>query len=256
MQAPSTTPPIAMNYPAFSYSTVRATVLALVAGLFTLVACDSADVSREVPTDVRFTASVGPSAAKTVSGHVIVEEAKMLVRTIKFTQVDDDPDDDESAESFKTGPYVVQLVAGGVPAEDPVTGFAEIVQGTLPEGAYSGLTWKIHKPEDDEVVEDPDFGGVGSERYSMIIEGTATDPVSGLNEPFRLAVNKTMKQRADFEEPVDVDAETEDFEVTVGTTVSDWFVDFDGTDLNPLDPAHLEKIENAIKRSFRVYEAT
>jgi len=238
------------NYP------VKAAFLALGVGFLTLVACDSANVSRDVPTELRFTAASGAAAAKAASDHITVLEAKMLVRTIKFAEEADDSSGDDSGESFKTGPYVVQLVTGGVPADDPVNGSAEIVQGTLPEGAYSGVTWKIHKPEDDEVVADPDFGGVGSERYSMIIEGTAIDPVSQQSEPFRLEINKTMKQRVDFDEPRDVDAETETFEVTVGTNTSEWFVDFDGTDLNPLDPAQLEKIENAIKRSFREYEAS
>lgn len=140
---------------------------------------------------------------------------------------------------FKTESFVVNL--------DPSGTANTVAVGEVPPGTYKRITFKIHKPEDREPIPDPDFreGTSGDQRFSVIVEGQR-DGV-----PFELKVRSSMDQRLDLSSALVLDGTEGEVSVTLQADVADWFVDEDGTALDPLDPNDHDAIADAIKRSFR-----
>ena len=115
-------------------------LLLLIVGL---AGCDSSgiDIDSTVRTELRVRASFF-EAAKTAA-QVEIEEAKLLIQTVQFSA------EDGEDYTFNTASFVVDL---------DLTGRAsKVLVGAVPPGAWERLTFKIHKPEDDEAVPDPDF---------------------------------------------------------------------------------------------------
>lgn len=220
--------------------------IALVAAslLMGLSACDSADSDSAVPTTVTFRIATG-SLAKSAS-HVVVEEAKILVRELEFERIDNDSDSNNESEDtdvdfqeeFEVGPFVVSL--------DPQASTTSVFAGEIPEGIYDEIEFEIHKPEDTEPIPDPEFrdGTSGDERYSVIVRGTME------GQPFEVKARSSMEQELELAQPLVVDAATQSVDVDITVDVASWFVDSDGGDLDPTNATHLSEIENAIQRSF------
>lgn len=199
-----------------------------------LTGCDSneMDAERGIPTTLRFQA-VATSAGKSAS-HVELEEAKILVKTVQFNA------EDGEDYQFKTESFVVNL---------DLTGQANTVAvATVPPGAYERITFKIHKPEDNEAVPDPAFreGTSGDQRFSIIVEGR----VEG--EPFLLKVRKAMQQRTEFSPPLLIEEGNAEVIVTLLADVEAWFVSEDGQPLDPRLDDDADEIADAIKDSFRM----
>ncbi|MFQ5570329.1 MAG: hypothetical protein ACE5G0_11680 [Rhodothermales bacterium] len=214
-----------------------------VAGLFLaalfllpgITGCDSNDAGLDgaegVRTELRFKTTA--SGAGKSASHVEVEEAKILLKTVKFNA-----EEGEEYE-FKTESFVVNL---------DLTGQANTVAvGTVPPGAYERVTFKVHKPEDNEDVPDPEFkqGTSGDQRFSVIIRGN----VGG--DPFELKVNDSMQQRLELSPPLLIGENDNMVVVTLQADVEQWFVGEQGQPLDPRLDEHEDDIADAIKDSFR-----
>ena len=212
-------------------------VLALALGV---TGCDSVggDDDEGVRTVIRFQAEQSLQAGKAAS-HVTVEEAKLLLKTVKFTEVSD-----EEEGEFETESFVVNLDLAG--QANPV------VVGEVPEGSYKRVTFKIHKPEDTEPIPDPEFrdGPSGPQRYAVIVRGT----VEGA--PFELKIRESIQQRVDLSPPLVLDGDEAEVEVTLLADLDRWFVDEDGELLDPRVEDDVDEIADAIKESFRALSAT
>lgn len=97
----------------------------------------------------------------TSTDQIIITEAKALISEIEFEQ---EPSGTE--HEVHIAPVVVNFNVTG--------GLTPLVTGKLPAGNFNKVKFKIHKPEDNDVVSDPDFmtGSSGNERFSFIVKGT------------------------------------------------------------------------------------
>ncbi|GIV58157.1 MAG: hypothetical protein KatS3mg042_1070 [Rhodothermaceae bacterium] len=209
--------------------TLALSLLVLTLGL---TACDS-DPNGDTPqVTLRIAAENAPAKGQSA---IVIEEAKLLLKNIKFTPVSDD----STGREFKTGMIAVTLNLDGQPNE--------IAVGTVPPDTYKRITFKIHKPEDDETPPDPDFkeGTSGDQRFSVIVRGSKD------GQPFTLKIRKSMDQRVELVPPLVIDETTGDINVTLLADLSRWFVDEQGRGLDPLNFDHHDAIADAIKDSFR-----
>ncbi len=199
-----------------------------------LSACDGAPAGGGVEPTIALHVTVEQTLAKSQSA-IVVDEAKLLLKNVKFTPLSDD----STGHEFKTGKIAVNLRLDGEPTEIGV--------GAVPADVYKRITFKIHKPEDDETPPDPEFkeGTSGQQRFSVIVRGTK----DGM--PFELKIRKSMDQRVDLVPPLVIDETTGDVNVTLLTDLSAWFVGKDGRALDPMNPADEDEIADAMKASFR-----
>jgi len=195
-----------------------------------LTGCDSGGANETGPirTTLRFQATYAAPAAKT-NGVIDIQEAKMLVRAIKFHSTEDSLD-------FKTGTLVVNL--------NPNDPSNTVVVEDIPEGTYKRITFDIHKPEDDETISDPEFklGTSGDQRFSVIVKGTMDGTA------FDLRLKNNMKQRLDLVPPLVIAPGNGALNVTMQVDLNRWFVGEDG---RALDASDFDDIEEAVKASFK-----
>ena len=170
--------------------------------------------------------------AKTAGDTVIIESAKLLLKSIKFkTDVEDSLD-------YKVGPFIVNLDLNG--------GITQIAANDIPNGTYDEIKFKIHKPEDDEAVSDTDFvaGATSDERYSIVIRGTYN------GSPFMYRSKKDIEQELEINPPLVVTDSTNDVNATLLVAPAGWFMK-DGNYLDPSNESNREDIDDNIKRSFK-----
>ncbi|MDZ4698818.1 MAG: hypothetical protein SH809_03845 [Rhodothermales bacterium] len=205
-------------------------IVALFAFLF--AGCDSGANDTE-GAEVRLTmqAEYAPTAAKQAA--IVIQEAKLLVDQIKFHS------DDADSLDFRAGSVIVNLNLNNEPVVVSV--------GFIPAGRYEHVSFKIHKPEDNEAVSDPDFkeGTSGNERFSVVVKGTYD------GEPFVYKSSKTAQQRIDFSPDLVVSSPDTSLEVALTVDINSWFVGDEGEELSPLNESDSNDIDDAIRRSIR-----
>jgi hypothetical protein len=199
---------------------------------FLLAGCDSGANETE-GAEVRLTmqADYGQTAGK--QAVVIIEEAKLLVDQIKFHN------DDADSLDFRVGSVVVNLNLDNEPVVVSV--------GSIPVGRYDHVSFKIHKPEDNESVSDPDFkeGTSGNERFSVVVRGTYDGAA------FTYKSRKTAQQRIDFSPDLEITSPDITLDVALTVDLDSWFVGQDGEELSPLNDSDSNDIDDAIRRSIR-----
>lgn len=221
---------------------LNSAVLLLVAGVltFTLAACDSADTGAQDGVLINLEMRVGttPLAATAAAARggalVTVDEVKLLLKTIKFTRVEDD-----EALDFRSEMVAVTLDLSGATKS--------VAVADLPPDAYKRITFVIHKPEETEPIPDPEFrdGPSGNQRYSVIIRGT----VDG--EPFELKIRESIQQRVELEPPLVIEEGSGAIKVTLLADVEAWFVSEDGRPLDPRREDDADEIADRIDDTFR-----
>lgn len=187
------------------------------------------------------TALSSDASALSKSGAIELTRVRMLLRTIQFHARDDDEPSD-----FRTAPVVVELNLDGLPTEVEVA--------DIPAGTYHKVSFRIHKPDDDEELSEDmaDFrtGESGRERYSMIIEGTHG------GTPFVYRSSKSMQQKIDLDPDLVVnDSLAGPLNVAMQVDVTEWFFDRNGNALDPADTSerNMNAIDRSIRESFRVF---
>lgn len=198
---------------------------------FLLAGCDSN--SDPEGAQVRFTmqAAYTPTAAKQAA--VVITEAKLLVDRIKFHN------DDADSLDFRTGSFAVNLNLNNEPVVVSV--------GSIPAGVYEHVSFKIHKPEDNETPPDPEFkeGTSGNDRFSVIVKGTYD------GQEFVYKSRKTAQQRIDFSPNLVISNPDTTLDVALTVDIDSWFVDEDGQELSPFEERDENDIDDAIRRSIR-----
>jgi len=202
-------------------------------------ACDSptdSDSETDGPAQASISFMVGDnsSLAKGLSGHVQVESAKILIRTIQFHS-----SDDSDSLSYRTDAFVLNLdMAGGLNSIDAID---------IPAGTYNKVSFRVHKPGQGEDVGDADFidGDSGAERYSVVVKGTYLDTA------FTFKSRATPQQKIKFDPDLVVTDTTTFVNVTLSVDVMSWFVDNKGEDLDPTNERDESDIDSAIRSSFK-----
>ena len=216
----------------------------LMAGAVLLSSCDTVGPQSDSGV-ARVTLSLvttgNGTASKGASQSIDITSAKILLRTIQFHARDDDSGSDSL--EFRTAPIVAQLSLDGTPTE--------LAVADLPLGSYHKVSFRIHKPDDNEMPPDPDFkiGTSGNERFSIIVEGSFN------GQPYIYRSSKSMHQIVDFEEDLVIDENTGDANVSLLVNLSEWFVDRNGQVLDPNDTSkgNESRIDKSIRDSFRAF---
>ncbi len=209
--------------------------------LFFTVGCEDGatdpNVAANPTASLSFVVGDGSSSlGKAMSGHVTVESAKILLRTIQFHSVDDN----DSSE-FKTEAVIVDL--------DLTGSLNTIGINDIPPGEYNKVSFRLHKPDSGDTVDDTDFGSAdarGNERYSVVVTG-----LHGTTA-FTYKSRSTANQRIIFDSALVITDTTTAVNVTLAVDVDSWFISINnGADLDPTDPQNENDIDKAIRASFR-----
>ena len=160
-----------------------------------------------------------------------ISSAKFLVKEIEF-----ETEGSSNSHKFKIGPYVVNLNMSGT--------LIEIINGTIPSGKYEKIKFKIHKPEDNEPIPDPEFreGTSGQQRYSVIAKGT----FNGVN--FVYKSRESINMKLTFQNLINITS-TSAFNVTAIVNPYKWF-SFNSNYIDPSNPNNTNIIDDNIKNSF------
>ena len=171
--------------------------------------------------------------AKSLGDTVVIDTAKVLLKDIKFKSALD-----ADSLDFKVGPFIVFL--------DLTGGVTEVVAGDIPDGIYDKIKFKIHKPEDDEVISDPDFyQGIGDdERFSIVIIGRFN------GTRFVYKSKKDMEQELELNPPLVVSDTLGSVNATMLIAPANWFKK-DGVYLDPTLEGNRSDIDDNIKQSFK-----
>lgn len=216
----------------------------LLAGFLLLSGCDSDSMSD--PDEARVSLSLvttGLVSASKGGDHITITSARILIRAIQFHARDGDTIGDSL--DFRTEPLVMQLSLDATANE--------VAVATIPNGSYHKISFRIHKPEDDETPPDPDFkiGSSGNERFSVIVEGEFEGAT------FTYRSTKSMHQRLFLPEDLVIDGtETGPLNVTLIIDMSNWFFSKDGELLDPTSESggNRSRIDKSIRESFRIFK--
>ncbi len=213
-------------------------VIYLMMAAFLVTSCsDSNDSGTTKGTSLSMKVSQTP-IAKTAADTLTLDTVKVLMKNIKF-KVDDDFED---SLDFKIGPFVLYLNLTG--------NLTTIGVSDIPAGTYNKVKFKIHKPEDDETVSDPEFktGTSGDERFSVIIKGHY------FSSPFVYKSKKSIEQELWLNPPLVVADSISSTNVTLSVSTFSWFRDEDGSIMDPANSENDDTIDDNIKDSFKAYK--
>ncbi len=201
---------------------------------FFLISCEKTEDNLNTTASLSFAVPTGGSLMKPSDSHVVLDTVKILLKTIQFHS-----DSEGDSLDFRTESQVLNLDLSGA--------VNTLATADLPLGTYDKVSFRIHKPEDDEDPGDPDFkeGTSGNERFCVVIDGTYEGTA------FTFKSRRSTKQRVDIDPPLVIDEEGLDVNVTLTVDVNSWFMDEDGNPLNPLEEGDEDEIDDAIRRSFR-----
>lgn len=213
-----------------NYLKLNGFVIALLV-LFAFSACDKKTDSSAPGSSLSMKVDMS-ALAKTAGDTVIIESAKLMLKSIKFKT------DFEDSLDYKTGPFIVNLDLNG--------GITQIAATDIPNGIYDKIKFKIHKPEDDEAISDSDFvaGADSDKRFSVVIRGTYN------GTPFLYRSKKDIEQELEINPPLVVTDSTNDVNATLLVAPAGWFME-EGNYLDPNNESNREDIDDNIKRSFK-----
>lgn len=162
---------------------------------------------------------------------IVLTEAKALI-----TEVELETEPSGSSQHIRVEPFVIRFTAGGF--------ISNVTSGSLPSGTFNKIKFKIHKPEDNESIPDPEFreGSSGSQRYSFIIKGT----YNGNSFVFKSRKSVNMV----FNLPFPVVTGNNSRNITLVVNPSLWFKN-GSLEIDPRDPANENIIDDNIKNSFK-----
>lgn len=198
------------------------------------VGCEESESELSTSASLSFAVPNAGTAMKAADNHVSLDTVKILLKTIQFHNENEDDSLD-----FKTEPQILNLDLSG--------GVNTLATAEIPVGSYHKVSFRIHKPEDNEDPGDSDFyeSSSGNDRYSVVVKGHVGET------PFTFRSRKTSKQRVDLNPALVIEEEGSEVNVTLTVDVASWFMDEDGNELDPLDEGDENDIDDAIRRSFR-----
>jgi hypothetical protein len=227
-------------------------------GILALGACSDSSGPDSHPVSLSFSSQAtspavvadrAPNFDVTVTVGVntlVITKAQLVIRRLQLERStatscpDDDATRPECAE-MKTGPILVDL---------PLTATASsAVTASVPEGTYSRIQFKIHKPTSTPadaafVTANPSFANT-----SIRVEGTYN------GSPFVFTSTITENIQLTFTPPVVIDADNQN--VTVQVDLGNWFkvggTLIDPTTANPGQP-NAQAVTANIRASLRAFE--
>lgn len=196
-----------------------------------LTGCSDSTNNPQAGENISVALAFDKGLNKTGSDPIVLDSVKILLKDIKFRQAVGD------SSNVKVGPMVVHLNLNGVPTE--------FAAGLVIAGNYSKIKFRLHKPEESDVILDPEFiaGSSGDLRYSVIVKGR----FNGV--PFIYKSSKTATQEVNFKNSINITDDVKTF-VTLSVDVNSWFYK-DTLVLDPNNISNKNDIDNNIKDSFK-----
>lgn len=162
--------------------------------------------------------------------NVVITEAKAIITEVEFEK-----ESNGKNELQLQGPIVVKFNLDG---SLTTVGTQYIIRDI-----YTKAKFKIHKPDDNESVSDPEFKeGTGeNQRYSFIIKGTYN------GSSFVYKSKKSASIVIDFSQSENINLKQAN--ITIVFNKLKWFMN-GANELNPGDPQQESVIDDNIKNSF------
>ena len=215
-------------------STILLTILFILLIAIAAGCGDSSVTGTEVNNNTNSNTSMSVLADNNANDNpaeIVITEAKALI-----TEVELETEPSGTSQNIRVEPFVIHFTAGGM--------ISNVVSGNLPEGTFSKIKFKIHKPEDNESIPDAEFreGSSGNQRYSFIIKGT----YNGNSFVFKSRRSVNML----FSLPVPVVTGSNSRNITLVVNPGNWFANGSET-IDPRNPSNENIIEDNIKNSFK-----
>jgi hypothetical protein len=207
--------------------------------IFAILSCDttSTDLEGTGMLQLQLQVATGNDAGKsavnaTANGEIILTDVKFFVDELEL-------DGTNGTEDFEFEEFVVNLPLDGSPLI--------LVEKPVPAGLYDEFELEIEKPDDDVAVNDPDLRDeTGS--YSFVIKGTYN------GEEFRFRSGEEFEIEFDIDPPLEI-VEGENHLLILEINTKNWFIDSDGSVMNPDDNSNKSRINSNIKKSFKVLKS-
>lgn len=176
---------------------------------------------------------------------ITIKRVRFLIRNVKLRSVLED------SIEFVSDPYIIDLDLNGQ------LNTIEIKE--VPAHSYDRIDFRIHRLDDDDprdlaFFQHPDFQDfVTDNRYSMIIEGTITDG-NNSEEAFVFRSRENEKQRHFLNPILVVNESTRQITVVFEINGTNWFIDSEGSLLDPRDESNESEISDNLKESIHIIE--
>lgn len=175
------------------------------------------------------TVSVKNDEASDNPAVLTITEAKALI-----TEVELETEPSGQSQYVRINPFVIYFNMSGT--------LISVTSGNLPSGTYNKIKFKIHKPEDNEQIPDPEFriGPSGNERFSFIIKGTYN------GNSFVYRSKKSANLVINFNTLISLQGSAKNITVLVNPLA--WF---NNGSIDPTNPANENTIDDNLKNSFK-----
>lgn len=182
-------------------------------------------------TDLSVNMKADDNTFDSPSDIVVITEAKALITEIEYER-----ERDGLNQLHHTGPFVINFTLDG--------SLKELLSGYVVRDFYTKAKFKVHKPEDNETIPDPEFreGSSGNQRYSFIIKGT----YNGV--PFVYKSKKSMNIVVNLNKTSNINLKNQNLTVVFNKSL--WFMN-GSTVLNPNLSQNENMIDDNIKGSFK-----
>ena len=168
-----------------------------------------------------------------MSSHIVIDDATINIRSIELATSSGSSVHTLDKNTGSEGSQKAAVVLFPDMSAQHVATFDEQV------GAIDKIRFEIYQPE----ASGENDGSVMA--HAILITGTV------LGEPFELAIDGDYSQEIDLSAANFVDDGTGAIDIGIIVDAGKWFIDEDGSQLNPLDLGHHQAITNAVHRSFR-----
>jgi len=162
---------------------------------------------------------------------IVIDEAKALITEV---EVEQEPSGTE--HHIRVSPFVVYFNLNGT--------LITVTTGNIPAGLYNKIKFKVHKPEDNEPIPDPEFreGSSGNKRYSFIIKGK----YNGIS--FVYKSRKSANIVVVFPTAINMQENTRNITLLINPSL--WFKN-GSVEIDPRNSGNENLIDDNIKNSFK-----
>jgi len=167
----------------------------------------------------------------TDANEIIITEAKCLIGEVEL-----ETEPSSSSINLPLNPFVVNL--------NSFSSAQLIASVNIPQGAYKKIKFQIHKPEDNETPQDPEFktGESGNQRFSVIIKGTYN------GNSFIYRSRKSVNLIFSLNNLLTVGETSRNLTFLINS--SQWFTN-NNTTIDPRNSSFEDIIDDNIKNSFK-----
>jgi hypothetical protein len=173
-----------------------------------------------------------------------ITRARFVFERIQFTGTGD-------SSEFKTRPFIY---------EPSLTGsYQQILVAGLKYGTYNRVKFKVHKVQVSDLdslstAEQSMFADfLAGDNYSVIIEGVYYPAGQG-PQLFTYRSKIDAEQQFGLSIPITLSESFPNGNVTMTLSSYYWFMDLDGSLLDPTNPDNANEIDNSLRRSIKVYK--